>query len=848
MRITRTVTGLVAVSAVALALVPPAPAPAAPVPAATVTTTEQAPRTTQKPKIARAVLERYAKADRSDVWVRLAARRDVAPLKKIKNRRARGQEVVDELKATARGSQGAVKALLDAEGLKYETFWATNAIYVRSAPEAVVRSITRMAEVEEIRAPRTYVLPKPAATRPSSVTPQSVEWGLSNIKADQVWAQNGRRGQGIVVANVDTGVQYDHPALVRQYRGDNGDGTFSHGYNWYDPTGTCTDPGPCDGAGHGTHTMGTMAGDDGQGNQIGVAPGAKWIAAKGCATENCSDVDLLLASQWMLAPTDASGNDPDVSKRPDIVNNSWGSQPSNDPLMEDVQLAWAASGIMGVWANGNEGPKCQTSGAPGSRIINYSVGAYDGENRIATFSSRGPGQDGEIKPNISAPGVNIRSSVPGSGYAVLSGTSMATPHVAGAIALLWSARPEYAHDIAGTRSLLDLTAIDTADAQCGGTAADNPVYGEGRLDALALVTAGEKGTSGLTGTVTDAATGQVVPGAEVGITGPLNRTLTVGTDGKYSATLLAGDYQVTAKAFGYQTRPQAVTITKDTDLTLDIALVPTERVNLTGTVTDGSGVGRGLAAKITAGDGDGHAWSTTTDPATGAYTLPLLPSSSYTLTYTSTETGYDPATRQLTLGETGQTLDVELIVNLACTADGYQVTRDGPTQPFEGTRRPKGWTVTNVDPGIPGLSYKPGWESTDAGRRGNHTGGDGGFAIVDSLNSGKGHIQDTYLTSPSFNLTGRANATIEFVEDLQAAVNQTTSVDLSVDGGRTWQTVWTAKGFPGAPGPATRVIPIPQAADKTNVTYRLHYEGQRSGWWAVDNAFIGDRTCTAVNP
>ncbi|WP_326822066.1 S8 family serine peptidase [Streptosporangium sp. NBC_01756] len=790
------------------------------------------------------VLETYATSETASFWVRMADKADLSAARKMMNRTTRGQDVADRLKSTADRSQAPLRKLLKAEGLTSKAFWASNAVYVEDAPESVAREIAALPGVEEIRPSKTYTIPKPVAGQPAATAETGLAWGVSNINADDVWAQTGRRGEGIVVANVDTGVQFDHPALVKQYRGNNGDGTFTHDYNWINPSNNCESAAPCDTHGHGSHTMGTIAGDDGAGNQIGVAPGVTWIAGNGCPGGSCPDTDLLAVSQWMLAPTDLSGENPDVSKRPHIVNNSWGSNPSDDPLMEDIQLAWAASGIMGVWANGNEGPGCKTSGSPGSRSINYSVGAYDANNKIASFSSRGPGQDGQIKPNISAPGVNIRSVHPDGGYVAMNGTSMATPHVTGAIALLWSARPEYARDPDATRVLLDLSAIDTADTSCGGTAADNNVYGEGRLDALALIQVGATGSSTVAGTVTDAGTGRSVAGAALTITGPLTRTTTLGTEGTYSFSLVAGDYQISVTAFGYQTGTRAVTLTKDGNHTVDIALVPTQRVDLTGTVTDGSGLGRPLPASVVADDGKGHRWSADADPGTGAYTLPLLPATTYTLTYTTKEPGYDPATRRLDLGETGQRLDVGLTVNLACTASGYQVSRDGSTQPFNGTTKPKGWTVTNVDIGIPNYDHQPGWVFKDAGKRGNHTGGDGGFAIVDSRNSGIGHIQDTYLTSPAYDLTGRTQAAIELAHDLKPAVNSTATIELSLDGGRTWDAVWSVTRFPGAPGPATQVVPIPQANGKTGVKFRLYYQGQLSGWWAVDNAFVGDRTCT----
>ncbi|MCP2341185.1 S8 family serine peptidase [Actinomadura rupiterrae] len=798
-------------------------------------------------KLDGAVLAAFARSGTANVWVRMSDKADLSKAAKLKDRAARGRAVLDGLKSTADASQSPVRKALKDAGLTGRSYWATNAVYVPNVSEKAARKLAAIPGVAQISPARTFRVQQPVAapkpkTAPRAMAGGTLAWGVADIKADQVWSQTGRRGEGVVVANVDSGVAYDHPALVRQYRGNNGDGTFNPDYNWYDPSRTCKTSDPCDNMGHGSHTMGTMVGDDGQGNRIGVAPGAKWIAAKGCETDSCTDTSLLASMQWMLAPTDRNGANPDPARRPDVVNNSWGSPPSNDPMFEDVELAWAAAGIMGVWANGNNGPSCQTAGAPGSRTINYSVGAYDSTGRIASFSSRGPGQDGLVKPNISAPGVDVLSSLPSGGYGTMSGTSMATPHVAGAIALLWSARPEYQRDLAKTRELLNLTAIDTPDAQCGGTPENNNVYGEGRLDVLAAVNAGTAGLSDLTGTVTDAATGQPLAGATVHASGPMERTFTTGADGAYRFRLTAGDYTVSTAAFGYLTGSTTLTLTKDGGSTQGFALAPTPRVDLTGKVTDGSGRGGGLPARITAIDAAGHSWSATAD-ATGAYTLPLLPNLAYTVTYAATEPGYDPASRKITLTDSGQTQDVALTVSLACTAKGYQVTRDGSTEPFDTGRLPKGWQVTNVDPHIPNYAYQPGWEFTDPGGRGNHTGGSGGFAVVDSRHTGPGYVQDTYLTSPSYDMSKRTKATVEVAHDLAPAINSTTSVEVSTDGGRTWETAWTARGFPGAPGPSVQVVPIPQANGKAEVRYRLHYRGQNSGWWAVDNAFTGDRSC-----
>ncbi|MDR8414284.1 S8 family serine peptidase [Nonomuraea sp. 3-1Str] len=792
------------------------------------------------------VLAAYAAKDRTDLWVLLSDKADTKSAERARTRTARGEQVVRALRDTADRSQAPLRKLLKAESRKSETFWAANAVYVRDVPLKLAEKLAKMDGVSEVRAPKTYPVALPVETKAAAATAAAVAWGIADIKADQVWQQYGVRGEDIVVANVDTGVEYTHPALIGSYRGNNGDGTFTHDYNWYDAAGNCDEPGPCDGHNHGSHTMGTMVGDDGKGDQIGVAPKAKWIAASGCQAGGCSDLDLMRASQWMLAPTDAAGQNPDPAKRPHIVNNSWGSGlPSNEPMFEEVQAAWAASGIFGMWANGNEGPECRTSGTPGSRTLNYSVGAYDSNNKIASFSSRGDGQDGQIKPDISAPGVDVRSSVKGGGYLLMSGTSMATPHASGAVALLWSANPSLARDIEGTRTLLDLTAIDTADPQCGGDAANNNVYGEGRLDALALVQAGAQGLGTLSGTVTDAATGEPLKDATVSLSGQLNRQSTSGEDGAYTFKLLAGDYQLKVSAYGYQDATVAVKVTKDGSIKQDVPLTPTQRKTLSGTLTDGSGHGWPLGAKVTADDGKGHTWDATADAITGRFSLSLLPATDYTLRITPGAPGYDPVSRKVSLGAEDQTVDAALPAALACVAPGYQASRAGTPEPFS-SGKPTGWQVTNVDPGFPGFDYQPGWVFDNPGARENRTGGSGRFAIVDSDHSGKGHVQDTYLTSPVLNLAKHTSPVLEFAGDLKPGVNAIAWADLSLDGGRTWTTVWTRKGFPGASGPAAQVVAMPQAAGKTKAQVRFHYRGNRSGWWAIDDVYVGDRTCQKV--
>jgi subtilisin family serine protease len=232
--------------------------------------------------------------------------------------------------------------------------------------------------------------------------------------------------------------------------------------------------------------MGTMVGRVGV-NKIGVAPKATWIAAKGCENTGCSDSALLSSGQFILAPTKLDGSRPRPGKRPDVVNNSWAGA-GDDPFYESIVNAWVAAGIFPQFSGGSSGPACGTVGAPGSYVDAYATGAYDEAGAIASFSGRGPSPfAGETKPNISAPGVNIRSSLPTDTYGVYSGTSMASPHVAGTVALVIGENPALRGDVPAIRSILDATATDVDNRACGGSAGDNNVYGEGRLNAFAAV-------------------------------------------------------------------------------------------------------------------------------------------------------------------------------------------------------------------------------------------------------------------------------------------------------------------------------------------------------------------------
>ncbi|HEX2417989.1 MAG TPA: S8 family serine peptidase, partial [Micromonosporaceae bacterium] len=442
------------------------------------------------PRIEQQVRDQIAKKGTTSFWVVLDSDADLAGAARLKRKADKGRFVLTAKTRHAERTQAGLRAVLDRHKAEYASYWIDNSLFV-TGDTALLAEIAARPEVEAVEADEAVELPAPLPGE-NEPSVNAVEWNVGRINAPQVWSDLGVRGEGIVVANIDTGVQYNHPAVGGQYRGRNADGTYNHNYNWHDPAAICTGATPCDNNGHGTHTIGTMVGDDSAGNQIGVAPHAKWIAAKGCESSSCSRNSLLSSGQWMVAPTDLAGQNPRPDLAPDVVNNSWGGSGLDTWYAQTVQ-SWIAAGIFPAFSNGNSGPSCSTSGSPGTYVISYSAGAFDINNAIASFSSRGPGETGDIKPNIAAPGVNVRSSVAPNTYASYSGTSMASPHVAGTVALMWSAAPAIQGDITATRQLLDDTAIDVANTTCGGTTDDNNVFGEGRLDAYAAVLATPRG-------------------------------------------------------------------------------------------------------------------------------------------------------------------------------------------------------------------------------------------------------------------------------------------------------------------------------------------------------------------
>jgi subtilisin family serine protease len=291
-----------------------------------------------------------------------------------------------------------------------------------------------------------------------AVAPSEPPWNVRTIGADRVWTDFGVRGEGIVIGQSDSGVQADHPELAANYRGRGG----LHDYNWLDPWSHS--PVPFDESGHGTHTLGSIVGAG-----IGVAPGAEWF---GCANlqRNLGNAALYLdCLQFMLAPYPRVGNalvDGVPQLGAHVINNSWGcpqwEEGCDATSLQPAVEALRAAGLFVVASAGNSGPRCGTVTDPLAIYgAVFSVGATTPGDHLANFSSTGPvlvDGSGRLKPDILAPGARIISAFPGTTYEELAGTSMAGPHVAGVVALMWSANPALIGDVARTEEILIRTA------------------------------------------------------------------------------------------------------------------------------------------------------------------------------------------------------------------------------------------------------------------------------------------------------------------------------------------------------------------------------------------------------
>ena len=521
-------------------------------------------------KIESLLLDKFATDSSADFIVRFIEQADLS-LAKSMDWEARGEFVYNTLRDTAANSQVNATAILNSAGLKYQTFIGGNDLYVWSGTLLDADALAALPEVASIRATRTYSIDPVEVIKPlQNITwagdyllnnavstvgnsiDATIDWGITDSKADQFWTAYGVQGTGIKVANIDTGVQWNHPALVNQFACP-GDPTNAD--CWNDPENWCGGS-ACDNNGHGTHTMGTMvaADDPGLTYIAGMAPDSTWIACKGCGMSSCSDFALQSCFDWILAPGG------DTANRPDVVNNSWGGG-QGDSMYEPYITAAENAGIFVAFSIGNSGPSCGTANSPGDLQVAFASGAHDSSRNIASFSSRGPGLFGHepyVKPNISAPGVSICSTVPTNGWSCgYSGTSMASPHTAGAVALLWSCNPSLVGQIDATFQILQSNADTPPAGSCGAPpdGQGNYTFGYGYLDVLqaGIFACGELDFGSIDGHVLDQSANPVAGASVSAFPGTEGNAIHAITDpsGYYTMTLPVGTYNLTASKLNY---------------------------------------------------------------------------------------------------------------------------------------------------------------------------------------------------------------------------------------------------------------------------------------------------------
>lgn len=440
-----------------------------------------------------------------------------------------------------------------------ESLWITNALVI-ATDRPTLMLIAQRSEVDSIRLNARIQIEKPVAGIRRAGNPASPnEWSIDIMNVPAVWSKYGLHGENVRIGHIDTGCEGSHPDVAGKI------------YAFRDFISGKNDV-PYDDQGHGTHTVGTILGGNASGKSIGVAPAATIAVAKVFDRAGSAQTDgILKAMQWIMDPDENPATD-DV---PRLVSNSWGSSDLERTFWDPVSN-WRAANIFPLFAAGNSGPSPKTVGTPGGFPHAFAIGATNRSDKAASFSSRGPVTwDGVvyIKPEASAPGEDIRSAVPGGGWGSKSGTSMATPNVAGVIALLYQAKPDLT--IEEVSQILESTALDL------GTPGKDNDFGSGRVDAYQAVTRVLN-----SGVFTLKVTG--------GNGSPLLAKITLDdklkfdtkNDGTFKMSLEAGTYQLKVSCFGYITEARGLKIEKNQTTDLEIALSAAPACNIAGTVTD----------------------------------------------------------------------------------------------------------------------------------------------------------------------------------------------------------------------------------------------------------------------
>ncbi|MQA27033.1 MAG: S8 family serine peptidase [Micromonosporaceae bacterium] len=512
-------------------------------------------------------------------------------------------------------------------------FWVTNMVLVEfTADSQRLQAMAAMSGVRRVIPNFAVSLPKPAESTGPGAASEHLTWGLERIQAEKVWDELGVDGSGVRVATLDTGVDISHPDLAGKMVTDNpSDPNYPGGWMEFNSSGNLVRSQPHDSHYHGTHVSGTIQGGDESGTAIGVAPAAEMMHGLVIPGGGGTFAQVAAGMQWAVAPTDADGNP--AGEPADVVNMSLGGNGFHDEMIAPTR-AIRAAGAFPAFAIGNSCGSLGTA-SPGNVYDAVGVGATDESDNVASFSCGGvidksrwsnpPADwpDSYVKPDISAPGVGVWSASPGGGYRTLSGTSMATPHTAGTVALMRSAAPELSVDqvfdgLADTAFWDDRYADQPPDTR----------FGEGRINAY-LATREVAIDSGISGTVTDTSTGKPVNGATVTVT-PGDRKITTGSDGRYTVRVEPGAYSVATSAFGYRdATTDNVQVTADNFTTVDTTLARGPRGNISGAVTfDQSG--EGVPGVTVALEGTPVPF-TATSGVDGRYTIADVPVGTYTV-------------------------------------------------------------------------------------------------------------------------------------------------------------------------------------------------------------------------
>ncbi len=463
------------------------------------------------------------------------------------------ETVVDELQTHAeRSQQPVVDYARSTDGVELkQQFWLTNAVLLELDTEEVdVRELVAQKGVTNVHANFEVEVPEPVADVSSA--DYDTTYGLEQINATAVWDEYDTMGAGAKVAVLDTGVDASHQD-IDLYTEDPDDPTYPGGWAEFDGDGNQVDSEPYDSAEHGTHTSGTVAGGNASGEYVGVAPEADLMHGKVLDGGSGSFAQIIAGMEWA------------VDENADVMSMSLGAEGYYAEMIEPVRNAEKAGTIV-VSSSGNSGEG--TSGSPANVYEAFAIGASNEDADIADFSSGerietesdwgsdAPDEwpDEYVVPNVAAPGVNVKSTVPGGGYDdTFSGTSMAAPHASGAIALMLSASADEPDT-----ELIKTSLEETAWKPDGEDDDQDVRYGHGIVDAKAA-TDRVAADSGVEGTVTDE-NGEPIEDATV-VLGGVPRT--TDENGTYFHRAAPGEYDVTVDAFGYEDVTTTVTVEED---------------------------------------------------------------------------------------------------------------------------------------------------------------------------------------------------------------------------------------------------------------------------------------------